>query len=88
VERLGLGGLEDLDLIALLAAPATTSMMPGSGSPCSAPGDDGNPFFVAELLRHLAETGAIYRSSNPAGLAGDLGDLGLPQSVRTVIGHR
>ena len=25
---------------------------------------DGNPFFVGEMLRHLAETGAIYQDDD------------------------
>ncbi|MGH2454467.1 MAG: protein kinase domain-containing protein [bacterium] len=48
---------------------------------------EGNPFFVEEVLKHLVETGAIYR--------GDGGwerkaieELDVPQSVREVIGRR
>jgi class 3 adenylate cyclase/tetratricopeptide (TPR) repeat protein len=42
---------------------------------------DGNPFFVQEVLRHLAETGA------PAG-AFTLATLGVPEGVKQVIGRR
>jgi len=38
---------------------------------------DGNPFFVVEVARHLAETGAS-----------SLGEVGLPESVREVLGRR
>ncbi len=49
----------------------------------------GNPFFVGEVLRHLTESGAIVQGAGGRWhLTGDLTDLGLPQSVREVIGRR
>ena len=50
---------------------------------------DGNPFFVSEVLRHLSETGAIYR--DVAGRwtsAAALEQMALPESVRVVIAAR
>jgi predicted ATPase len=50
---------------------------------------DGNPFFVAEMLRHLTESGAIVQGSDGRWeLQSSIGDLGLPQSVREVICRR
>jgi class 3 adenylate cyclase/energy-coupling factor transporter ATP-binding protein EcfA2 len=51
---------------------------------------DGNPFFVAELLRHLSESGAIYQDATTGRwtTADHEGRLALPHSVRTVIGTR
>ncbi len=50
---------------------------------------DGNPFFVAEILRHLVESGAIFQQeSGRWALSRSLPDLGLPDSVREVIGRR
>jgi class 3 adenylate cyclase/tetratricopeptide (TPR) repeat protein len=50
---------------------------------------DGNPFFVAEVLRHLLESGALaQRADGRWELRRELSDLGLPQSVREVIGRR
>jgi DNA-binding SARP family transcriptional activator len=49
----------------------------------------GNPFFVAEVLRHLAESGAVYQGSDgwwTSDLAVD--ELGLPEGVRDVVGRR
>jgi class 3 adenylate cyclase/tetratricopeptide (TPR) repeat protein len=49
----------------------------------------GNPFFVAEILRHLDGCGAI--APDPSGrwvLTRSLADLGLPQSIREVITSR
>src|SRR6476660_5512526 len=49
----------------------------------------GNPFFVAEILRHLAETGAIYPQADGRWVAdSDLRAVGLPVSVREVVGRR
>ena len=50
---------------------------------------DGNPFFVSEVLRHLAETGAIFQDSDRTVGGEGLPDrLALPDSVRMVIGAR
>jgi DNA-binding SARP family transcriptional activator/tetratricopeptide (TPR) repeat protein len=50
---------------------------------------DGNPFFVSEVLRHLAETGAIYQDANGRWVAtATFEAFALPVSVRTVIGAR
>jgi class 3 adenylate cyclase len=50
---------------------------------------DGNPFFVVEILRHLAETNAI--TQRPDGhwvTTSELRATGLPVSVREVLGRR
>ncbi len=50
---------------------------------------DGNPFFVAEMLRNLAESGTIYQDDAGRWTADDTeGQLALPHSVRAVIGSR
>ena len=50
---------------------------------------DGNPFFVVEVLRHLAETGAIYQESSGRWSArSDLDQMSLPDSVRDVVRAR
>ena len=49
---------------------------------------DGNPFFVGELLRHLTETGAVYRDAEGRWTTrGELSERGLPVSVLEVIGR-
>ncbi len=50
---------------------------------------DGNPFFVAEIVRHLTESGAI--SEGPDGrfaLQSQIAELGLPHSLHAVVGQR
>jgi predicted ATPase/class 3 adenylate cyclase len=50
---------------------------------------DGNPFFVAEVLRHLAETGAIVQDTAGHWVAALPGaEIALPDSVRQVVGVR
>jgi class 3 adenylate cyclase len=49
---------------------------------------DGNPFFVAEMLRHLAETGAIAEHQGRWIVERDLATIDLPASIREVIERR
>ncbi len=48
----------------------------------------GNPFFLGEVLRHLAETGALYERDGR--WVSDLRpeDAGLPEGIREVVGRR
>ncbi len=48
---------------------------------------EGNPFFVAEVLRHLVETGAVVRRDDRWHVA-DPGTVSVPEGVRDVIGRR
>ncbi len=49
---------------------------------------EGNPFFVVEVLRHLAESGALVQEDGRWRAAGDPEEIGLPEGVREVIGRR
>jgi class 3 adenylate cyclase/tetratricopeptide (TPR) repeat protein len=49
---------------------------------------EGNPFFVREVLRHLAETGAIERREGRWGNRLPIEELGIPEGVRDVVGRR
>ncbi|OBB79226.1 hypothetical protein A5760_21070 [Mycobacterium colombiense] len=50
---------------------------------------DGNPFFVTEILRHLLESGAIAQGADGRYVVTTrIGELGIPRSVRDVIGQR
>ena len=49
---------------------------------------EGNPFFVAEILRHLAESGAVVREGGHWVPGARMEEVGLPASVREVIGQR
>jgi tetratricopeptide (TPR) repeat protein len=90
VDRISVGGLDDGGVIALLEGLAGHEM-----------GDDGielahavrretggNPFFAEEMLRHLADTGAIQQEGGRWVATVDLAQVGLPESVREVVGQR
>ena len=90
-ERIKLTGLDSEDVLALIEVAA--------GQELDADGRElateiaretaGNPFFAGELLRHLTESGTIEQQENGRWrVAGDLSELGLPRSVREVIGRR
>jgi class 3 adenylate cyclase len=90
-ERLKLTGLGSADVLAMMEALAGQEL-PEDGRLLAAEisrESAGNPFFAGELLRHLTESGAIvHEEDGHWHLAGDLATLGLPQSVREVIGRR
>jgi class 3 adenylate cyclase/tetratricopeptide (TPR) repeat protein len=91
VERISLKGLSDLDLLSLLEAVAGHEMDDqGVALRDALMGETaGNPFFVGEILRHLAETGAIFqRDDGRWAASADLRAAGLPVSVREVIRGR
>ena len=45
---------------------------------------EGNPFFVEEVLRHLAESGSLEQRM----ATGSLGAMGVPEGVKDVVGRR
>jgi predicted ATPase len=49
---------------------------------------EGNPFFVRQMIGHLVETRAFVRQDDRWVLTRPVGDLGLPEGVREVIGRR
>jgi tetratricopeptide (TPR) repeat protein len=89
-ERIALRGFTDLDLLALMEAVAGHEMTDDGVALRDAVLAEtaGNPFFVGEILRHLAETGAIYQQDGRWVADPDLRAAGLPVSVREVIGRR
>ncbi len=91
VERLSLMGLGDEELLTLLESYGAHALPEGGVLLRNALLDEtgGNPFFVGEILRHLAETEAVVRVEGGRWEARiDLVESGLPVSVREVIGHR
>ena len=75
-ERVTLGGL-GAEATATLVAESTGPKTPERVARAVHAETAGNPFFVVEVARHLAETGA-----------GSLAEVGLPESVREVLGRR
>jgi class 3 adenylate cyclase len=91
VERTALGGL-DVDALGDLLETTADHSLDADGlvlRDTLAAETDGNPFFVTEVLRHLAETGAIRQADDGRWITGTANlPLGLPKSVREVITHR
>jgi class 3 adenylate cyclase/tetratricopeptide (TPR) repeat protein len=90
VERIALTGLDTAEVEALLEAAAGHELDDGGRELAAEITREtaGNPFFAGELLRHLTESGAIVQEGGRWRLVGDLAELGLPQSVREVVGRR
>jgi hypothetical protein len=91
IERMNLTGLSDLEVLSLLEATAGHEMdADGVGLAHALRIETaGNPFFVGEMLRHLAETRQIVQRDDGRWVAtAGLDEVGLPESVRSVVGAR
>lgn len=90
VERVALAGLDVADVASFLKLRA--------GHPLDDRGlelvrvvhreTQGNPFFIGEVLRHLAETGAIYLEGGRWTSDFDPEEIGIPEGIREVVGRR
>jgi tetratricopeptide (TPR) repeat protein len=89
--RIGLKGLDDTEVAALMESAAGHEL-DAAGLELAgelARETNGNPFFAAEMLRNLVEQGAIAQGQDGRWTLSDqIRELGLPQSVREVVGHR
>lgn len=91
VSRVALRGLDDVDLVELLGSAAGHELDDAGVGLAHAlrRETDGNPFFTAEIIRHLGESGGIVLGDDGRWtVVGGLDDLGLPSSVRDVVGRR
>jgi class 3 adenylate cyclase/tetratricopeptide (TPR) repeat protein len=91
VDRLDLLGLEDVEIIELLEAAAGHEVEDEGVALAHALRREtgGNPFFLVEVIRHLADTGAFVQDDEGRwGLSTGLDALSLPTSVREVVAHR
>ncbi|MGD0313857.1 MAG: AAA family ATPase [Acidimicrobiales bacterium] len=91
VDRIELSGLDDHGVISFLESAAGQVLDDAGVGLAHAVyrETDGNPFFVGEVLRHLADTGAIHQDASGKWVAADsLEQIALPDSVREVIGGR
>lgn len=91
VQRVPLQGLSDDEVVTLVQAIAGHDLDDEGVALAHTVRTDaaGNPFFVVELLRHLAEGGAIVQGDDSRWtLAHGVEAIALPQSVRDVVGQR
>ena len=92
------GGSERLPLTGLDAGGVATIIEQASGQALEEWSEDlaralwaeteGNPFFVVEVLRHLVESGALERRHGRWLATALLGEGGIPEGVRDVVGRR
>ena len=91
VSRIELTGLDDSGVVTLMEAMSGQRLDGADVSLAHAiyRETDGNPFFVIEVLRHLAETGAIVQDDTGRWVRSEhLDAASLPDGVREVIGAR
>jgi len=89
VERLSLSGLVESEVVEFVAATGHEVDDAAEGLARAVHAEtEGNPFFVDQVLRHLAETGAINRQKGGWGHGPAADEIGIPEGVREVIGRR
>ena len=90
VERLSLAGLDDVGVAAFVEQAAGAALDEAGLALARAVHEEteGNPFFVREVLRHLAETGAVERQEGTWTTSRPVDQLGIPEGVRDVVGRR
>jgi tetratricopeptide (TPR) repeat protein len=92
VRRIALDGLDESEITQLMTLIAGDDVGDGTADLAAliAAETAGNPFFVGEVLQHLAESGAIYQGPDGKWTSDvtDVADLGVPEGVREVVGRR
>ena len=90
VERLSLSGLDDVGVASIVEQVSGRALDEAGLALARAvyQETEGNPFFVGEVLRHLAETGAVERHEGGWTARLPVDELGIPEGVREVVGRR
>jgi tetratricopeptide (TPR) repeat protein len=92
VERLSLGGLDRAAVAAFIEAAAGHALSEDAEDEALVRAvwdeTEGSPLFVAEVLRHLAESGAVVQRDGRWVTVVPVEDLGIPEGVRDVVGRR
>jgi predicted ATPase/class 3 adenylate cyclase len=89
-ERISLSGLDDRGVTAIVEQASGQTLGEDGIALARAIYEEteGNPFFVGEVLRHLAETGALARQEGSWGTRLPVEELGIPEGVLDVVGRR
>ncbi|HMC81487.1 MAG TPA: hypothetical protein VKO35_13155, partial [Acidimicrobiia bacterium] len=90
MERFSLTGLDQSGVVAFVAQASGQALDDEAVSLARAihVETEGNPFFVREVLRHLAETGAVARHGEVWSTRLPIEEVGIPEGVREVVGKR
>jgi class 3 adenylate cyclase/tetratricopeptide (TPR) repeat protein len=90
VERCSLTGLDRAGVSAFIEAAAGHRLSEADAALPAAvwTETEGHPFFVAEVLRHLTETGRLEQRDGRWIMTASVEELGIPEGVRDVVGQR
>ncbi|HKY76193.1 MAG TPA: AAA family ATPase [Acidimicrobiia bacterium] len=90
VERFALTGLDQAGVAAYIEAAAGHAPSEAEKAlPAAVWAEtEGHPFFVAQVLRHLAETGSVEQRDGRWIMTAPVEQLGIPDGVREVVGQR
>jgi predicted ATPase len=90
IERLRLRGLDADSVVAYVAATSgqTLEAQDAKFARTLHESTEGNPFFIGEVLRHLAESGLVERTEGRWITTAAIVEVGLPEGVRDVIARR
>lgn len=89
-DRLTLEGLSETELVTFIEAAAGQTLDEQGIEFARAvhTETEGNPFFVTEVLSHLAETGWVVRREGTWIASRPLREFGIPEGVREVVARR
>jgi tetratricopeptide (TPR) repeat protein len=82
IERIALTGLGEMEVAELVGTLTSTAMSPEVSAALHRE-TEGNPFFVREMLQHLIDTHTVAGDGSIS-----VEDIGVPESVRELIGRR
>lgn len=89
-ERVALTGLDEAGVVAFVEAvtqhPVEGELLALTRAVSTE--TEGNPFFVGEVFRHLAESGAAAEVDGRWRVLRPLAEVGIPEGVREVVGRR
>jgi class 3 adenylate cyclase len=90
VERFSLTGLDRAGVSAFIEAAAGHRLSEADEAlPAAVWAEtEGHPFFVAEVLRHLTETGRVEEQEGRWVVTAPVAELEIPDGVREVVGQR
>ena len=86
-DRLSLQGLDEADVRALMTSVAGHEV-PLAFARAVHVETEGNPFFIGEILRHLAETGVAFGRGGRWTTDLTFDRIGIPEGVKQVTGRR
>lgn len=90
VDRVSLDGLDEGEVLSFMES-AGGHALEGEGRELATllwHETEGNPFFLQEVLLHLAESGAIIQDGGRWIASQSISEAGVPEGVRDVIGRR